>query len=781
MLGSPYKFEAPWHAFEFAFHVLEVESNLVIVSMAWMTRQDRRLFTRQPNEPDMDTFTYWVTRLEPLIRSETQHEVIVVSCNRTGIEDDVTYAGTSAVIGIQDGEVKVYGLLGRGEKELLVVDTDKSPYAKLIYQPQPTPPVPAGQMGEAPPDGAHAGDNVMGPQAKPESHGRRGGQHPGTQAGAPGVSDHSPSTSRSAGPPAPQPASAFGLARAPLPVGARLKHAPSPHTTTSPSSSVPFDGKKDKAKRRQIPAITVPAGLTTTPGGHAHPEETDATNIPTPSAPSPTPIAIRPRLAIPDSDYDRPRAWLADDPTSAASQMSERSVQSVKSDQSEASTISVRSNLRPPEDSTPYPHSGAPVSAHWSDRTPYGGYMRNGLGCNDVGYMTASHGSSSESPRWFWRPPESSLQKPVQGGLETGTPIRMPEPFPWDAISSPTTGRLDMACETKHAGERVATLSQGRAKHLPSSDLRASSEKAGRSGRVVEESKMISRERDEAGDVEVLAMQNGNRPPREEGSKSTVSQHTTSAGTPRRGVEAYQRTQSAHETEKMSWDRRIPHRPSSPKSRNCSRSRPSDATDFYRDVQTIPIAASPSILDDVRLPSRMTPRLDHGPRYRSASRKGHQRRGNSMTSEAVRPQAPRERGGMMSADRDPSRGRQPGLHGPKGRPGGPAGATERASSADSTRNAILHSRFHKRRSTTEDGFTGRRSSYRPVPPSRPRLSARPDGNKFERFEAIVCPDCPVHGRQAGASSAGEKPGGGVETLPASVEGERPSATRPRSD
>ncbi|KAJ8118102.1 hypothetical protein ONZ43_g4059 [Nemania bipapillata] len=132
---NPHKFEAPWHAFEFAFHCLEVEANLVIMTMAWNTREDARMFSRMPNEPDMETLTYWISRLEPLIRSETQEEIIVIFCNRSGIEDDAVYAGTSAVIGIKDGEVNVYGILGRGEKDLLVVDTEKPPCAKLVYRP----------------------------------------------------------------------------------------------------------------------------------------------------------------------------------------------------------------------------------------------------------------------------------------------------------------------------------------------------------------------------------------------------------------------------------------------------------------------------------------------------------------------------------------------------------------------------------------------------------------------------------------------------------------------
>lgn len=55
-------------------------------------------------------------------------------CNRTGMEDDLVYAGTSSVVGIKDGEVNVYGILGRGAKDLLVVDTSNGPFAKLVQQ-----------------------------------------------------------------------------------------------------------------------------------------------------------------------------------------------------------------------------------------------------------------------------------------------------------------------------------------------------------------------------------------------------------------------------------------------------------------------------------------------------------------------------------------------------------------------------------------------------------------------------------------------------------------------
>lgn len=134
--NSPYKFEAPWSAWEFAYHILHKQANLVILSMAWLTREDARSYSRAPKEPDMETLSYWLARLEPLIREEGDDEIIIVLANRCGTEGEVVYAGTSAVLGIQGGEVKVYGILGRGEKELLIVDTDVCPQAKLISEPK---------------------------------------------------------------------------------------------------------------------------------------------------------------------------------------------------------------------------------------------------------------------------------------------------------------------------------------------------------------------------------------------------------------------------------------------------------------------------------------------------------------------------------------------------------------------------------------------------------------------------------------------------------------------
>ncbi|UKZ70225.1 uncharacterized protein TrAtP1_011217 [Trichoderma atroviride] len=132
---NPYKFEAPWNKFEFGQHVLDSGARLVVVPMAWLTNDEQQEFLSTLQDPDTMSLLYWVSRLEPLIRAHSNQEVIVVFANRCGTEGETTYVGTSAVIGIQSGEIHVYGIMGRGETGLLVVDTDSEPYARLAYQP----------------------------------------------------------------------------------------------------------------------------------------------------------------------------------------------------------------------------------------------------------------------------------------------------------------------------------------------------------------------------------------------------------------------------------------------------------------------------------------------------------------------------------------------------------------------------------------------------------------------------------------------------------------------
>lgn len=121
---NPYRFEAPWTAWEFANRIIDSKSQLVIVSMAWLTHSDREQLQALGTKPELDTFNYWIQRLMPLFRRKMEHRqekyqhhgieeeekrVVVVFSNRVGEEeghDDkgekndspVRYAGTSAVL-----------------------------------------------------------------------------------------------------------------------------------------------------------------------------------------------------------------------------------------------------------------------------------------------------------------------------------------------------------------------------------------------------------------------------------------------------------------------------------------------------------------------------------------------------------------------------------------------------------------------------------------------------------------------------------------------------------
>jgi len=186
---NPYKFEAPYTAWEFANRVLDSKSQLVVLSMAWLTLLSREELEELEGQPEMDTFNYWLQRFWPLIEKKMQHaqnadgldmerdgesgsakpthkdekQVVIVFANRAGEEpaaDDekppARYAGTSAVIAVtqrargemdgsgvnaveaidegRDFDVKIlcWDLLGAGEEGICFADTTADP--KMVFE-----------------------------------------------------------------------------------------------------------------------------------------------------------------------------------------------------------------------------------------------------------------------------------------------------------------------------------------------------------------------------------------------------------------------------------------------------------------------------------------------------------------------------------------------------------------------------------------------------------------------------------------------------------------------
>ncbi|KAJ5176741.1 Carbon-nitrogen hydrolase [Penicillium canariense] len=186
---NPYKFEAPYTAYEFANRALDSQSQLVILSMAWLTMLSRDDIAALDGNPDMDTFTYWLNRFMPFLEKKMLHSgdlddvsgngnpagagadghganarairrTVIVLANRAGEEppaDDTKpparYAGTSAVIAVtqrprrggsgsrvggeEEGEgafeakIACWDLLGAGEEGICFADTTADP--KMVF------------------------------------------------------------------------------------------------------------------------------------------------------------------------------------------------------------------------------------------------------------------------------------------------------------------------------------------------------------------------------------------------------------------------------------------------------------------------------------------------------------------------------------------------------------------------------------------------------------------------------------------------------------------------
>ncbi|KAL7916231.1 hypothetical protein GGI35DRAFT_432199 [Trichoderma velutinum] len=758
---NPYKFEAPWHAFEFAFHVLEVQSNLVIVSMAWMTREDRRHFSRMPNEPDMNTLTYWVTRLEPLIRSNNEDEIIVVFCNRTGIEDEATYTGTSAVIGIQEGEVKVYGLLGRGEKDLLVVDTTNPPYAKMVYRPD------------------------AGPLNKPVGELER-----------PTLADDQTSVTSGVIPAHLDDALVYAkthqVTEAPGPNGvdAVTTHKPPPTDTSIPPQVLdPTKGKqipplqltgqpqqKSSTKRRAT-SISIPPPVESV----NHNQTTNAAdrNIPTPSAPSPTPMAVRPRLIIPQSPSSISKQQNSEDNLpSATSIRSAESTQSVKSNESEVSTQTIRSNPRPPEDSTPYPHSGLPLSGYPSnsfqnefERRIYGGNVTVRHGTDPFSPISPLDASTA-SPRWFWRPHDSIIRTPVAGGEWTpSTPVgRRAEPFPWAAIKN-----VAALPNTTREGESINSgpvLQQSRYSQSPRSNTSSSRTRKSKSSTEAQTQRVKSPNGKDPSRPSSPKSRNASRSGVRGRSDSSLSPQNIPSEVSQHIEQISQRAESRN---RHNTDHKKPGLVIDPSlSLNLTNDGQYSTRADSAMEHLIPIVASPSLLGPgtrAYIPTPVaieyyrhstigaTPPDAHSqlsddgikPRgHDNNSVGGHK----AFTGDAKQKSAasPINRG-ITKSIRSVSRGRQPKRRAASTGEAKYDPQSERATSADSVINAILHTRVGKRQSdkdsqrSPDDGISHTECQH---PQSAPAES------EFERVEVVSCPSCPVHGRQSASTKGSSR-------------------------
>ncbi|KAF2676700.1 N-terminal asparagine amidohydrolase-like protein [Lentithecium fluviatile CBS 122367] len=126
---NPYKFLAPWEAYEFANTALTSQTPLICVSMAWLCHLSPTELLVEPGQPDVATVAYWVERFQPIVEVSREKDgaTYVLLANRCGVEKGVCYAGSSTVIKIEGGGVSLFETAGKSEERCLVVDLSERP------------------------------------------------------------------------------------------------------------------------------------------------------------------------------------------------------------------------------------------------------------------------------------------------------------------------------------------------------------------------------------------------------------------------------------------------------------------------------------------------------------------------------------------------------------------------------------------------------------------------------------------------------------------------------
>jgi protein N-terminal amidase len=162
---NPYKFEAPWTAYEFAHHARESRAKLVILSMAWLTHLTVQDLIDQMMLPDANTVGYWAERFRPLMDADngSEQEVIVVCANRVGVDGisprigEVKYAGSSCVFSMKKGQdIRIWDIFGRAQEGILLVDTKGPAGFTIASNDNAETRMPTDTDGEMPADHAQA-------------------------------------------------------------------------------------------------------------------------------------------------------------------------------------------------------------------------------------------------------------------------------------------------------------------------------------------------------------------------------------------------------------------------------------------------------------------------------------------------------------------------------------------------------------------------------------------------------------------------------------------------
>ncbi len=105
---NPRKFLADYSAYEFSTHALTSRTDVLLLSMAWLTNKEPSYLSSAPKEPDMNTLRYWLKRLQPLVKDMGKEVIIVVANKCEGEEGlDAKYAGTSWIGRVDLGKAEI--------------------------------------------------------------------------------------------------------------------------------------------------------------------------------------------------------------------------------------------------------------------------------------------------------------------------------------------------------------------------------------------------------------------------------------------------------------------------------------------------------------------------------------------------------------------------------------------------------------------------------------------------------------------------------------------------
>lgn len=112
---NPYEFKAPFDDYEFGNFCVKENVDLICFSANWILNES----TKDEIKRVYEVINYWVTRLTPILESNSKKSIYLCTANRVGEERGTSFTGSSSITQLTE-DIRLLNYLKIFEEKVII-------------------------------------------------------------------------------------------------------------------------------------------------------------------------------------------------------------------------------------------------------------------------------------------------------------------------------------------------------------------------------------------------------------------------------------------------------------------------------------------------------------------------------------------------------------------------------------------------------------------------------------------------------------------------------------